>query len=267
MRTCDHDRGLVTRSFRIDGAEVTAAMTTRSGGVSTGVYESLDLAFHVGDDPDAVAENRWRLCRALDLPPITVPDQQHGTRVVVVHEQLAGAGFASLTDAQARLGSTDALITDLVGVPLGILVADCAPVVLYDPVRRCLGVVHVGRAGAVDDVLGATIGRLVREYTSSPADLQAGIGPCIGQAGYEIGGAALERTRQAFGDDLLEPTRPGHAAFDLLGAVTRRLEQHGVPAPQVELPGTSTDGDPALFSDRAARPCGRQMLVAMLRSA
>ena len=267
MRTCDHDHGLVTRSFRIDGAELTAVVTTRSGGVSTGPYEHLNLGYHVGDDPSAVAENRARLARALDVAPVTVPDQQHGTQVVVVDESLAGAGFASLADAERRLGSTDALITDLADVPLGIMVADCAPVVLYDPVRRCLGVAHVGRAGAVDDVVGATIARLAEEYASDPADLQAGVGPCISPAGYEIGGEALERTREAFGDDLLEPTRPGHAAFDLLGAVTRRLEQHGVPSTQVELPGTSTDADPALFSDRAARPCGRQMLVAVLRSA
>lgn len=267
MRTSVDGVELGLRPFELSGPDVTAVMTTRSGGVSAGVYEHLNLGFHVGDDPAAVAENRGRVSRALDVASITVPDQQHGTRVAVVDHELAGAGFESLADAEARLGSTDALVTDVPGVALGILVGDCAPVVLHDPVRSALGVAHVGRAGAVDDVLGVTIRRMADAFGTDAGNLRVGVGPCISPAGYEIGGSALGHTREVLGDDLLEPTRPGHAAFDLLGAVVRRLREHGVAAPQVELPRTSTDADPRLFSDRAARPCGRQMLVAVLRSA
>src|SRR4051794_12247375 len=135
MRRRVHANGVVTWAFALDGPDVLAVATTRPGGVSEGAYASLNLGLHVGDDEAAVAENRRRLVEALDVSTIPVADQQHGTRVAVVDDGLAGAGFGSLADAEARLGATDALVTSVPGVALGILVADCAPVVLVDRVR------------------------------------------------------------------------------------------------------------------------------------
>lgn len=262
-----HEEGLVTWHFAsLAGTGVEAAITTRSGGCSTGPYATLNLAYHVGDDPERVAANRERLCRALGVAELTVADQQHTARVAVVDGSLAGAGHGSADDARRRLPATDALVTDRPGVALAVLVGDCAPVVVVDPVRGALGVAHAGRAGVVRDVLGATVAAMAEAFGSVPDDLAAGVGPCIGAAHYEIAGAALAEVRAAFGDALLAPTTGGRATFDLVGAVRQRLQAAGVRPEAVEVAGLDTrDTTDRLFSDRAERPCGRFALVAMRR--
>jgi polyphenol oxidase len=266
MREQHHANGVRTWHFDLDGPDVLAAVTTRHGGHSAGPYGGLDLAFHVGDDADAVSANRALVCDALAVPALTVPDQRHGRAVAVVDAALAGAGHGSQADAEARLPATDALVTDVPGVALAILVADCAPLVLYDPERRALGVAHAGRRGVVLDVVGATVAALVERYGSAPADLLVGVGPCIAPTSYELGGPELADTLDALGDDLLTETRPGHACFDLPGAVARRLEQAGVAPGRIQEAGVDTrTGGADLFSHRAERPCGRFALVAALR--
>lgn len=266
MRAVQHANGLETWHFGFDGDAVLAACTTVHGGRSGGPYASLNLGLHVGDDPELVVANRALVCAALGVDRLTVADQQHGRHVRRVDAALAGAGHASLTDAEARLGSVDALVTDVPGVALAVLVADCAPVALVDTGRRVLGVAHAGRQGVELDVIGALVADMVGHFGVDAADLLAGVGPCIGAAHYEIGEPALSATRRRLGDELLQPTRPGHARFDLLGGVLRRLAEAGVPTGNVEVAGidtlTATDD---LFSDRRERPCGRFMLVAALR--
>lgn len=268
MRAQHHPGGIVTWHFDFEDADVTALFTTRHGGFSAGPYAGLNLAFHVGDDPALVAANRAALCRVLGVAEVTVADQQHGRLVAVVDEGLAGAGHGSEADARARLGGIDALVTDRPGIALAVLVADCAPVVLHDPVRRSLGVVHAGRAGACLDVVGATVEAMQARFGTRPADLRAGIGPCVGASSYEIAGEALAAAGEAFGGDLLQPTAEGRACFDLPGAVRRRLTASGVRAGAVEVMDVDTVTAGAdLFSDRVMRPCGRSMLVAMLSQA
>jgi polyphenol oxidase len=266
VREQSHAGDLCTWHFALDGPGLVALVTTRHGGRSAGPYRGLNLGYHVGDDPDHVAANRELLCDALGFETLTVADQQHGRRVAVVDDSLAGAGYRSDVDARDRLGETDGLVTDRVGTALAVLVADCGPVVLFDPVRRVLGVAHVGRRGAVLDVVGATVDVMAGTFGTDPDDVRAAVGPCIGRSSYEIGGPALDEVRQALVDDLLEPSRPGHARFDLVGAIRRRLADAGVPDDHVEVAGVDTFASTAdVFSDRAERPCGRFMLVAALR--
>ena len=94
-----------------------------------------------------------------------------------------------MADSAAAFPATDAMITDLPGVALTILVADCAPVVLYDPVRRAVGVAHSGRVGTIQGVVPQTVEAMAAAFGSDPADLLIGIGPAIGAASYEIGPA------------------------------------------------------------------------------
>jgi YfiH family protein len=266
MIAVTHPGGLVTLGFTsLVGSGVEAWVTTRAGGTSTGPYASLDLAHHVGDDPDRVGANRRALCDALGIDRLTVADQQHGTRVARVDEALAGAGHDGDDDARLRLPATDALVTDRPGIALATLVADCAPVVLADPVRRAVAVVHAGRRGVVADLPGAAVRAMRDAFGSDPGDLLAGIGPCIGADHYEIAGSALAQVRAAFGDDLLLPTTEGRATFDLPGAVVRRLVEAGVRPDAVERSGVDTaTATDRFFSDRSARPCGRFALVARL---
>jgi polyphenol oxidase len=253
--------------FHGNGNGVTAVVTTRHGGVSTGVYGSLNLGDHVGDDHAAVAENRRRLAAAIGADRLTVADQQHGCRVAVIDADRAGRGHAGGDDARAALPATDAMVTNLPGVALAAIVADCAPVVLFDPRQRAVGVAHCGRRGTVLGILPATVREMGAAFGSRPEDLAAGIGPAIGPDSYEIGEAEAAQVREALpaADRLLRPTRPGHWTFDMVAALRRQLRDAGVDDRNVHAMGidtrTSTDD---FFSDRAARPCGRFMAVAML---
>jgi YfiH family protein len=261
--------GLVLRPFPFHGEGATAVVTTRHGGVSAGVYDSLNLGAHVGDDPDAVLENRRRAAAAVGSDRLTIADQRHTARVAVVTRELAGRGHDHAADAAAAFPATDALLTSVPGVALAVLVADCAPVVLYDQGNRALGVAHSGRVGTLKRVVPRTIEAMAREFGSVPGDLLIGIGPAIGPASYEIGAAESAQVADVFGAgaaSLLVPTRPGHAVFDLPGAIRRQLSAAGVKPANVHDMAVDTLGATAdFFSDRAARPCGRFAAVAMLR--
>lgn len=262
----------VVRVFPFHGNGVTAVVSTRRGGVSAGPYASLNLGDHVGDDHEAVLENRRRLCAALRVDRLTVADQRHGARVAVIDAALAGRGHDGAADARAALPGTDAMVTSAAGVALATIVADCAPVVLHDPVRRAVGVAHCGRRGAVLGTLPATVRTMEQAFGCRPGDLLAGIGPAIGADSYEIGDAEAAQVAAAFGEaaasgGLLTPTRPGHCTFDLVAALRIQLREAGVGDGNVHSMGVDTLTSTAdFFSDRAARPCGRFMAVALLTS-
>lgn len=262
---------LPLRAFPFNSEQVTAVVTTRHGGVSQGVYGSLNLGGHVGDDPEAVAENRRLLASALGVDRLTVADQRHTDRVAVVTPALAGRGHDGVADSAAAFPATDAMITAVPGAGLAILVADCAPVVLFDPVHRAAGVAHSGRAGTLRGVVPKTVEAMTAAFGSAPGDLLIGIGPAIGAASYEIGPAEVTEVRAALGaaaGRLLAPSgRPGHALFDLTGAIRGQLHAAGVPGANVHDLAIDTRTSTAdFFSDRAARPCGRFAAVALLRA-
>jgi hypothetical protein len=268
--------GLELRPFPFDRHGITAVVSTRHGGVSTGPYGSLNLGGHVGDDPRAVTENRRRLAAALGTGRLTMADQRHTATVAVVDAALAGRGHDGIADAAAAFPATDALITNVPGTALAILAADCAPLVLFDPVRRAAGVVHSGRVGTLRGAVPSTIDAMTAAFGSSPGDLLVGIGPAIGAASYEIGapeiaevltafGAASDGIGPAAGSDLLAPSRPGHALLDLTAAIRRQLTAAGVPSHQVHDLAIDTKTNTAdFFSDRSARPCGRFAAIALL---
>jgi hypothetical protein len=213
-----------------------------------------------------VTENRDRLAAALGVDRLTIADQRHTARVAVVDAANAGRGHAGIEDAKAAFPATDALITQWPGTALAILVADCAPVVFFDPVRRAAGVAHSGRVGTLKSVVPKTIAALTDAFGSAPADLLVGIGPAIGPASYEIGAAEAAEVREALGPARLTENRPGHALFDLTGAIRGQLRGSGVKDNNIHdlAIDTKTTTD-TFFSDRAARPCGRFAAVALLR--
>jgi polyphenol oxidase len=279
---------LQLRRFAFDGDGVTAVVSTRHGGVSAGPYDSLNLGAHVGDDPDAVRENRARLAAALGAGRLTVADQRHTATVAVVDRGLAGRGHDGAADSAAAFPATDAMISNVPGTALAILVADCAPLVFYDPVNRAAGVAHSGRVGTIKGVVPNTVAAMTAAFGSVPKDLLIGIGPAIGAASYEIGPAEAAQVTAAFGPqraagaagdgwaegagwaemtELLRPSRPGHALFDLAGAIRGQLAAAGVPAVNIcDLAVDTRCNTDNFFSDRAARPCGRFAAVAVLRA-
>ena len=262
--------GLPLRPFPFDGEGVTAVVTTRHGGVSSGPYASLNLGAQVGDDPQAVRENRGRVAAALGVGRLTIAAQQHTNRVAVVDRAGAGRGHEGVADSVSAFPATDALITDLPGTALTVVVADCAPVVLFDPVHRAIGVAHCGRAGTVQGMLPNTVEAMAAAFGSAPEDLLVGIGPAIRADSYEIGDAEAAEVTAAFGPDaagLLTPTRPGHCTLDMVGGLRIQLRRAGVKDANVYDMGidTRTAAD-EYFSHRAARPSGRFGAVALLPS-
>jgi len=240
------------RVFPFDGLR--AVVTTRAGGVSEGPYAALNLGDHVGDDPAAVYENRDRVARALGVDALTIMDQQHTAQVHVVTADDAGTGHHG-----GGFPATDALVTDVAGVALTVVVADCRPVVLWDASHRAFGVAHCGRNGILGGIVDATLATMREAFGST--DVVAGIGPGIAGSSYEVGPDEIDAFEAAFPDvpGLLTPTRPGHATLDLLAAIRRQLGN----IPTHVLPG-DTYTDPELFSHRRERPCGRFALVTTL---
>lgn len=261
-------------------------VTTRHGGVSTGAYASLNLGDHVGDDHEAVLENRRRLAGRLGVDRLTVADQRHTAHVAVVDAALAGCGHDGRAAARAALPDTDAMVTDVRGVALTVLVADCAPVVLFDPRRPAVGVAHCGRTGTLSGALPRTVAAMGTAFGCRPADLLVGVGPTIGGASYEIGDAEAAEVTAVFcaqdpsladpprsaprrpgslRADLLRRSRPGHHMFDIVAALRIQLRAAGVRDGAVYTMGVDTRASTdEFFSDRASRPCGRFAAVAML---
>jgi YfiH family protein len=252
----------------LDASGADAAVTARSGGVSSGPYATLNLSLSVGDDPGCVRENRHRLAAGFgaSLEDFVFARQVHGAGVRVVGQADRGSGAFGLDDA---IASADALVTGTPGVVLAILTADCVPIVLHDPVAAVLGCVHAGWRGTVAGVTAAALAAM-QALGSRPSDVIAGIGPAVAAVRYQVG----PEVRQAFGPaaaSFIRPdTRPDRWLLDLWAANRHALVEAGVPATQIHtttLPtGPISPADPGhFFSDRAARPCGRLALVARLR--
>ena len=251
-----------------DAFDIDAIVTTRQGGVSAGSYASLNLGLHVGDEPGDVLENRRRVAAALGAEPgdFVFCVQAHGPNVQVVTAADRGRGTLAQYDA---IPGTDALVTAEPGVVLVVMVADCVPIVLYDPVAHVLACVHAGWRGTVAGVSEAAITSM-RSLGSDPADVIAGLGPAIAPDRYQVGEdvlAAAQRGLKSSAEKVIREDGTGKWLFDLWTANQLVLEEAGVPGRNIHvaaIPTGSADG--LFFSDREVRPCGRFAAVARLRA-
>jgi len=245
------------------GAE--AIVTTRDGGVSAGVYATLNLSFSVGDRPEKVKENRRRAAAAVGagLTDLVFATQVHGAVAQVVTSADRGRGAAAPGDT---VGAADALVTSDPGIVLAVLVADCVPIVLYDPRARVLACVHAGWRGTVAGAAGAALA-VMQALGARPGDVHAGLGPAIGPDRYQVGAEVAGAARGAFGaQPFLRPDGTGAWLFDLWAANRFVLREAGVADRHIHLAAVPTGPDPGLFfSDRTARPCGRFAALARLR--
>ncbi len=215
------------------------AFFTREGGASAGIYASNNCGFGSDDDPERVAENRRRSLAQLDLPVESL---------VTVH-QVHGVDVAPVT-APWRPGQApraDALVTDRPGVALGILAADCAPVLLADRKAGVIGAAHAGWRGALAGVTDATVAAM-RRLGARPENIAAAIGPCIARHSYEVG-PEFPRPfldRDEHDADFFAPSqRGGRFMFDLSGYLCRRLSALGLAS--VEAATNDTCGEEARF--------------------
>jgi len=249
---------------------VDALVTTRQGGVSAGPYESLNLGLHVGDNAEAVLENRRRTAASLgaDLGDLVFCNQSHGRNVYVATAADRGRGALSQDDA---ITTTDALVTTEPGIVLVVMVADCVPIVLYDPVARVLSCVHAGWRGTVARVSQAAV-EAMAALGSEPGNIIAGIGPAIFPGRYQVDHDVAAAARRCFGargtGHVLRPDGTGKWLFDLWSANRIVLRESGLRDDNVHLAAVPTGppGDSPFFSDRAVRPCGRFAAVAVIRA-
>ena len=205
-------------------SDVRHGFFTRRGGVSAGLYASLNCGPGSGDDAGCVAENRARVADSLglgaDASRLSTVAQIHGAEVVRLREPLPAG----------RHPRADALVTDAPGVAIGVLTADCVPVLFVDTESRAVAVAHAGWKGALAGVVEATVAAM--ESLGVPAGrIAACVGPCIQQRSYEVGA----ELRRGFVDAdpandayFRASARAGHFLFDLSQYVAKRLSAAGV---------------------------------------
>ncbi|BAS27695.1 multicopper polyphenol oxidase [Limnochorda pilosa] len=233
------------------------AFTGRPGGVSRGPYASLNLGLHVGDDPEAVRENRRRALEAAGTERawLTLGQQVHGDRVLRVGRAERGAGAS---DAGTALPATDGLVTREPGVVLGVLVADCIPLLLADPEAGVVAAAHAGWRGTLDGIAERAVEVMV-EAGARPSRILAAMGPSIGLCCYRVSEDLAERFVNAFGDSVVRPAPEG-PHLDLRLANRSRLLAAGVPEANLSWqPACTACENHRLFSHRAqGGQAGRQ---------
>ena len=215
---------------------------TRDGGVSTGVYASLNGGTGSNDEAGLIAENRARMAAALGCVPqnFLTAYQIHSPNVVVAdapwtHEQRPRA---------------DAIVTRVPGLAIGVSTADCGPILFADPAARVIGAAHAGWKGALTGVLESTIDAM-EKLGADRGSMVVAIGPLIRQNSYEVGGEFVERFVDADADNasfFIPSVRAGHAMFDLAGFIRMRLERAGVL--MIDDIGVDTYSDERFYSYR-----------------
>jgi polyphenol oxidase len=224
----------VIRSAALEG--VAHGFLGRRGGVSAGVVAGLNVGTGSQDDPAAIEENRRRAAEAV-LP---------GARLVTVYQVHSPECVVADAWAFADRPQADAMVTDRPGLLLGILTADCAPVLLADPEARVIGAAHAGWKGALAGVTGRTVEAMER-LGARRERIAAAIGPCIARASYEVDTEFARRFEAAdrANERFFSAGRPGHLQFDLEGYVAARLASLGIT--RVDALGLDTYADENRF--------------------
>ena len=230
------------------GPGVVAGFTTRHGGVSPAPWSSLDLATSTGDEEARVRRNREQVGAWVGAP-VAFATQVHGSTVL----SLGAAERAEWQSVAAPLsaGEADGFVTAETGLGLGVLVADCVPVLLADPVARVVAAVHAGRRGVVLGVVDRAVEAMLARGARA-GDLRAAVGPAVCGACYEVPHALRDEV-SAVVPETWATTEAGTPALDLPAGVLARLAAHGVPASHV---ARCTRTDPDLFSHRRATAAG-----------
>ena len=243
MNIIEHNKnGLVY--LTADGFEaaggVAHGFSTRLGGVSEGIYATLNLGMNRGDAPDRVRENYRRFCAAIgaDMGNIVCASQVHGDTVRTV------TTADIKTDLYGRLGyEGDGLMTAIPGVTLVVFSADCIPVLLYDPVRRVIAALHSGWRGTAAGIVTRAVERMEEVYGCRPENILAAIGPGIGPCCFET----HEDVPNAMMAAVASPALPfikikenGKFSVDLKGINAKRLELAGLEPDHIAVCGDCT---------------------------
>ena len=264
MKIIDRTRNGVT-FLSADGFEaaggVAHGVSTRLGGVSTGIYESMDLGTTRGDEPGHVRENYRRFFAAIgaDADSIAMSNQIHSD---LVRPVTCADVKRDLYDVEPY--EVDGLVTDIPGVSLVVFGADCLPVLFYDPVRRVAAAAHAGWRGAAGGIVYKTVRRMQELFGTDPGDLRAAIGAAIGPCCFETDADVPQALEAALGAEA-EPyiTRRGPKwHVDLKGVNARWLEKAGVR--QIDVSPDCTACHPELYWSHRRMGQARGAQIAMI---
>lgn len=266
------------------GLERTGAVrhlfSTREGGVSEGVYASMNLSYTRGDEREAVDENYRRIAACLNssTADMVCSDQTHTDHIRLVTAADRGKGVTRPKDYR----DVDGLITQEKGIVLCTFFADCVPLFFVDPVRKAIGLSHSGWRGTVQKIGKKTVEEMSKAFGTDPGDVYAAIGPSICQDCYEVSEDVIEEFRKAFPETCGEEgsegengirnsssrsetrkraegslwfqTKPGKYQLDLWEANRQVMLEAGIPASQIEVTDLCTCcNQDLLFSHRASR--------------
>lgn len=249
--------------------------TTRMGGVSEGIFSSMNLNFNRGDDSDKVRENYVRIGKILDITPddMVLSMQTHTTNIRRIYRLDAGKGIVKPLDYE----DVDGLVTDEAGIALVTSYADCVPLYFVDRRKHAIGLAHSGWKGTAAGMGACMVDRMREEFGSSPEDIAAAIGPSICRDCYEVSGEVAEVFTELFADDrelideitgsgyrsgygrrnvcIAEPGKEaGKYQLDLWLANLLILRKAGIPLENIEVTDICTCHNPDyLFSHRASR--------------
>lgn len=229
--------------------------TTRAGGVSEGIFDSLNLSFTRGDDESAVMENYDRLAAALDTrkEQFVCTDQTHTTNVIRVGKEDCGYGVTR----QKSYTDVDGLVTDEPGVVLSTFFADCVPLYFVDTVNRAIGLSHSGWRGTVGRMGQRTLEKMATEFGTNPKDIVAAVGPSICQDCYEVSEDVAEEFIKEFSghaDEILINKGNGKYQLDLWKTNEIVLIEAGVKKENIAVTNICTCCNPdLLFSHRASK--------------
>ena len=213
--------------------------TTRWGGVSRGIYESLNLAENREDDEDAVRENYERICSAIhvDMHSLVFSNQVHGDTI----RHVTGGDIHTLFTPVPY--EADSLITDETDLPLIIFTADCVPILLWDGVRGAVAAVHAGWRGTALDIAGKTVLRMEDEFGCRPENLRAAIGPCISACCFETDEDVPEAMRKELGvvaDRFIGHRPGGKFTVDLKAVNAFLLRRAGLDGDRIDVSSECT---------------------------
>ncbi len=222
---------------------VRMVFTTRAGGASASPYDSFNLGDHVGDGPEAVTANRQRLAKVTGVEDIIWMEQLHTNTVTVVDRS-----------TQVPVEATDAIVTTEPRLGLGVLVADCVPVLFADTKARVIAAAHAGRMGARNGIVANTIDKMV-ELGATPANIQVLLGPAAAGRNYEVP-EDMANDVEAHLPGSKTRTTKGTWGVDVRAGLIRQLMSKGVTAIEADPRCTIEDTD--FFSYRRQGKTGRQ---------
>lgn len=230
-----------------------AAESTRHGGVSPAPFSSLNVGINTTDESANVDENRRRFFNAIGAPThlFASSHQVHGT--AVLYATTAG-----------RFDGYDALITDKPGLLIGVTIADCVPILIYDHEHRAVAAIHAGWRGTVGSIVAITLDQMRKQFGTLAKDCYAYVGTCIDECSFEVGPDVAEQFEPAL---KRIDSETGKGYIDLKRANTKQLTDFGIPIGQIEVSPFSTvlhNGD--FFSYRAEQgQTGRMLAVIALK--